>query len=166
MPKWILLYSRVAVLAFYFGHWTAVLEPRAARADDTPPTAASELDESAGRHPFPPRGTSATKSGESSGRPGGWWLGTVGIALALAVVGGLSIVSRRFAPAAQTGTMALRVIGRTSLSPKHAVYLLRAGDRVLVLGTGPQGPPALLGELEDDPAHGSARPNPDQRGDA
>jgi flagellar biogenesis protein FliO len=43
----------------------------------------------------------------------------------------------------------LRVIGRTSLSPRHTVYLLAAGDRVLVVGTGPQGAPALLGELTD-----------------
>ncbi len=38
-----------------------------------------------------------------------------------------------------------------SLSPKHAVYLLRVGRRVLVVGAGPQGPPALITELDDVP---------------
>lgn len=162
--KWIRPCSRVAVLAFYFGHCAAVLEPCAARAEDAPSAAASDAGEDAGRHLFPPRGTSATRPGESAGKSGGWWFGTVGAALALAVVGGLSVASRRFMPAPQAGAVGLRVIGRTSLSPKHAVYLLRAGDRVLVLGTGPQGPPALLGELDDDPAQDAARPGPDHRG--
>ncbi len=77
-------------------------------------------------------------------------MGTAGIALALAVVGGLSVASKRFLPIASTGSTSLRVVSRTSLSPRHAVYLVQAGDRVLVVGTGPQGPPALLGELDDD----------------
>jgi len=158
--KWIRSCSLVAVLAFYFGHCATVLEPCAARAEDAPSPDAPD----AGRHLFPPRGTSATRPGESSGKSGGWWFGTLGAALALAVVGGLSVASRRFMPDPQAGAVGLRVIGRTSLSPKHAVYLLRAGDRVLVLGTGPQGPPALLGELDDDPAQDAARPGPNQRG--
>ena len=41
------------------------------------------------------------------------------------------------------------MVGRTSLSPKQTVYLLRVGDRVLIVGAGPQGPPSLLGELTD-----------------
>jgi hypothetical protein len=36
-----------------------------------------------------------------------------------------------------------------SLSPKHSVYLLRVGRRVLLVGAGPQGPPALISELDD-----------------
>jgi flagellar biogenesis protein FliO len=67
-----------------------------------------------------------------------------GIALALAVFGGVSLASRRFLPGRGTGP--LQVVGRTSLSPKHTVYLLRAGDRVLIVGTGSQGAPSLLGE--------------------
>ena len=42
----------------------------------------------------------------------------------------------------------MRVVGRTSLSPKHTVYLLDVGGRVLILGAGPQGAPTLLGELD------------------
>jgi len=41
------------------------------------------------------------------------------------------------------------VIGRTSLSPRHTVHLLSIGQRVLIVGTGPQGAPSLLGELTD-----------------
>jgi hypothetical protein len=145
MPRWVLLYSRVASTALSIGLCAAVLEPRAARAEDA----------GAGRHLFPPRAASSARAGEPAGHSGGWWLGTAGVALALAVVGGLSVASRRFAPAAQPGAPGLRVVGRTSLSPRHAVYLVRAGDRVLVLGTGPQGPPSLLGELDDEPAAGA-----------
>jgi flagellar biogenesis protein FliO len=76
-----------------------------------------------------------------------WWLIMGGMALALAVWGGVTILSRRFAPRGASG--AFQVVGRVSLSPKHTVYLLRVGQRVLLVGTGPQGAPSLLGELDD-----------------
>ena len=40
-------------------------------------------------------------------------------------------------------------VSRVSLSPKHSVYLLRAGRRLLLVGAGPQGAPALISELDD-----------------
>jgi flagellar biogenesis protein FliO len=43
----------------------------------------------------------------------------------------------------------LEVLGRASLSPRQAVTLVRVGDRVLILGTGPQGAPTHLGEVTD-----------------
>lgn len=43
----------------------------------------------------------------------------------------------------------LRVVGRTSIAPRHALALVQVGDRVLILGHGPDGPPALLGEIDD-----------------
>ena len=55
------------------------------------------------------------------------------------------MATRRYLPQHVAGS--LRVVGRTSLSPKHTVYLLEAGRRVLIVGTGPQGPPSLLGDL-------------------
>jgi hypothetical protein len=82
-------------------------------------------------------------------------MGTAGIALALAAFGGMSIAARRYLPQAESGP--LRVVGRTSLSPKHAVYLLRAGDRVLLIGTGPQGSPTLLGEMPTEAVGASRR---------
>jgi flagellar biogenesis protein FliO len=77
------------------------------------------------------------------------WLFMAGMTLALAICGGVRILARRFAP--RVGDGAISVIGRVSLSPKHSVYLLRVGPRVLLIGAGPQGAPALLGELDDLP---------------
>ncbi len=52
----------------------------------------------------------------------------------------------------------LAVVDRVSISPKHAVFLVRAGDRTLIIGTGPQGPPALFGELESTAGDAEAEP--------
>ncbi len=83
-----------------------------------------------------------------------WWVGTAGVALALAAVGWLSLAARRYTASigGGPGTHRLRVVGRTSLSPRHSVYLVDVGGRVLILGTGPQGAPTLLGDLNDPPA--------------
>jgi flagellar protein FliO/FliZ len=98
--------------------------------------------------PHPKIGSSPASTSTSSN---GWWLGTAGIALALAAFGGASVAAKKFLP--KSDASPLRVIGRTSLSPRHSVYLLKAGDRVLIIGTGPQGSPTLLGEMppETDP---------------
>ena len=90
-------------------------------------------------------GKTPTTTSTSSG---GWWLGSAGIALALAIFGGISLASRKYLPKSETSP--LRVIGRTSLSPKHTVYLLKVGEKTLIIGTGPQGSPTLLGEMEPD----------------
>ena len=70
-------------------------------------------------------------------------------ALALAVCGGICAGARRFLPRGTAG--AVQVVGRVSLSPKHTVYLLRVGRRVLLVGTGPQAAPSLISELDDYP---------------
>ncbi len=80
----------------------------------------------------------------------GWWVGTVGIAAALALCGWMSIASKKFLPKAPGSAPNLRVLGRTHISPKHSVYLLDVGGRTLLIGTGPQGAPSLLGELDGD----------------
>ena len=126
------------------GAWAALnLGP--ALAQHKPPTNALAPPSST-RLVVPKRPASSPGLSESSGA---WWIGTAGIAGALAVFGAASLASKRFLPARDSGP--IRVIGRTALSPKHSVHLLRVGDRVLVLGTGPLGAPALLGEV-DDPA--------------
>jgi hypothetical protein len=134
-------------------------------ADRPPPRVASALPghepESVLARPVRPRGK-VDRPGDPEAEvaaTSGWWLGTTGIALALAVCGGISVAACRGGrgrgrwcwPPAQAGSV-LRVVGRTSLSPRHTVYLLRAGDRVLIVGTGPQGAPSLLGELTDPDA--------------
>lgn len=112
-------------------------------------------DDPGSRRPFPSRAEAAAGTRRSSARPegsgpGSWWAGTVCVALALAACGWWSVAARRYRPGSVAGAAGLRVVGRTSLSPRHVVYLLRAGDRVLIVGTGPQGAPSLLGELESD----------------
>jgi flagellar protein FliO/FliZ len=84
----------------------------------------------------------------------------VGITLALAVCGGIYAVCRRFLPQSAAG--AVCVVSRVSLSPKHSVYMLRIGRRVLLVGTGPQGAPSLIAELDDLPG---VEPNLGQGGE-
>ena len=112
-------------------------------------------DAPASRRPFPPRARdAATKRDARTDGQGGapWWFGPTGVVVILAAGGWASLAARKYLPAnataAQTG---LRVLGRTALSPKHSVYLLKAGDRVLIVGTGPQGAPSLLGEMDLEP---------------
>lgn len=119
---------------------TILIVAAPARADRQPPTAAIPSPSKSGLHPLPPR--DETRAPKPSGS--GWWLGTAGIVLALAAFGGISLASRRLAPQNQAG--GLQVVGRVSLTPRQSVYLVRAGDRTLVLGAGGQGPPTLLNE--------------------
>jgi Flagellar biosynthesis protein, FliO len=106
----------------------------------------------------PPPAASNLRERASRGRnrsPSGLWSSdgvkpvTVAIALVLAIVGGLATVARRFMPRPSTSTV--QVVGRTNLSPKHSVYLLQVGRRVLLVGTGPQGAPSLISELDEIP---------------
>jgi flagellar biogenesis protein FliO len=74
-------------------------------------------------------------------------VGMVGVVLAVAICGTIGVWARRFS--FQTAPRGIQVVGRISLSPKHTVYLLRVGPRVLLLGAGPQGAPSLIGELDE-----------------
>lgn len=78
----------------------------------------------------------------------GWWLGTAAALVALAGAGALCLAAR--GKAAGAAASRLQVLGRVHLPPKHALYMVRAGRRTLLIGTGPQGAPSLLGELDDD----------------
>ena len=78
---------------------------------------------------------------------GGWWLGSVGVAAALMVFGGVSLASKRLGTVRDQG--AIQVVGRTSLGPKHSLTLVRIGERLLIVGLGPQGAPSSLGEITD-----------------
>ena len=71
----------------------------------------------------------------------------IGVTLTLAVLGGIVAASRRFLP--QPAGVGMQVVGRVSLSPRHTVYMLRVGRRVLLVGAGPQGSPSLISELDD-----------------
>lgn len=77
----------------------------------------------------------------------GWWAGTAGMALALAAFGGVSLALKRWGVPSVREAGLVRVVGRTSLSPRHAIYIVKVDNRTLLIGTGPQGPPSLLGEV-------------------
>ncbi|MFO0950601.1 MAG: flagellar biosynthetic protein FliO [Isosphaeraceae bacterium] len=84
-------------------------------------------------------GVGAPARPEGQGGVGGsWWLGTAGVVLAL---GGGRLGEPGGAAGSRPRALSATalVVGRTSLSPKHTVYLLQAGGRVLIVGTGPQG---------------------------
>lgn len=87
-----------------------------------------------------------SRTAPSHGPDRSWW-GLAGTTGALAICGGIYAVCRRFLPSSAAG--AVRVVSRTSLSPKHSVYVLRIGRRVLLVGTGPQGAPSLITELDE-----------------
>ena len=95
------------------------------------------------RNPANPRGEAGSN----------WWFGPVGVAGALAVVGGISLASKRFGLNLNLGMTRdlgpIGLVGQTRLSPKHSVYLVRVGGRVLILGAGAGGSPTSLGEVTD-----------------
>ncbi len=114
-----------------------------------------------GTRPFPPRGNPRGVGTDAKPEPAhGWWLGTAVVAIALAACGWGSVAARRFRPIAKLGiggtNAPLRIVGRASLSPRHAVFLLETGGRVLIVGTGPQAAPSLLGELTDPDTLGAS----------
>jgi flagellar biogenesis protein FliO len=132
------------------------------RAGADQPTPTASLSAPASR-PFPARGTSTTHQSSAPEGGSGWWVGTVGVALALALCGWVSVASKRYLPKAGVGSVNLRVLGRTSLTPKQSVYLVQVGDRVLIVGGGGQGAPSLLGELSDPEALATLVPRPPTR---
>ena len=126
-----------------------------ARADRDPPTVSIAPPE---RHKIAPRSSGDRKPGLSAGASSGWWWSTAGVATILALAGWASLAGRKFLPKTVANSRGMKVVGRTSLSPKHSVYLLQVGERVLIVGTGPQGAPSLLGELDPREALTKARP--------
>ena len=102
------LVARGVRLALMAGMLAPVLSARPARADRVPPTAAIARradPEASGRRPFVRREASARRAEASEGA-GGWWLGTAGVALALALFGGISLASRRYLPHARAARCA------------------------------------------------------------
>lgn len=85
------------------------------------------------------------------GAPSGasWAWPAIGMALAFAGLGCASWAARRRGAGEARGAGSVRVIGRTYLAPKQAVHLVQAGGRLLIVGTGPGGPPSLLSTLPD-----------------
>jgi flagellar protein FliO/FliZ len=101
---------------------------------------------------FRPGAFSSEKETSSAGSRG-WWLGSTGIALALAICGAICIAARRYRPQDTAGLV--QVVGRVGLTPRHSIFVVRAGQRSLLIGTGAQGAPTLLGELTESEQAGT-----------
>lgn len=103
--------------------------------------------EPATSHPIP-RSDRALRSVGWNGPHSAWWLGPVGVVLVVMAFGALSLAKGRgFLPNSRREPNPIEVVGRVNLSNRHAVYLLQVENRTLIVGTGSQGAPALLGEL-------------------
>ncbi len=131
----------ILVAALLWPGWARGDEPQAGR---RPPTAAIGSSE---RIPVSRRQADEGREDATTTASAGWWFGTGGVVLALAVFGAVSVASRKYLPG--QGGDAMQVIGRTSLTARHSAILLRVGDQVFVVGVGPQGAPTLLGEVAD-----------------
>jgi flagellar biogenesis protein FliO len=75
----------------------------------------------------------------------GWWLGSTAITLVLAVCGAICVAARKYR--SQETARHVQVVDRVNLTPRHSIFVVRAGARALLIGTGTQGAPSLLGEL-------------------
>lgn len=123
--------------------------PTDPRPSPTVAIAATDLGQRAGisvRRPV--AGGGRTSDGSISGS---WWPATAVVAVALIGLGAASLVAARWRLLSGRDPGPVQVVGRVQLTPRHAIHLLRAGDRTLIVGTGSGGPPALLGELAGTP---------------
>jgi len=90
----------------------------------------------------------------ASGGGGGMWVAVLRTVLALAVVAalifGLRILLRRFGAGRLVGRTSgpVSVLGRTSVSPRQQLLLIRVGRRLVLVGSGPEGMAALM-EIRD-----------------
>lgn len=123
------------------------------------PSARADEDPRPVRHPV---SRPAEKAEARPGGSSGFWLGAGGIGVALAAFGAVSLAAKRARPSSESKT--LKVVGRASLSPRHAIHLVRVGDRILIVGTGPQGAPALLGEMDEPVAEAASTAIPRPHG--
>lgn len=86
--------------------------------------------------------------------PGGYAMDLLRAILALAAVCLLAWVALRWAARFGFGKGRsggrIEVLERTVLDPRRSLYLVKLGERVLLIGTGDGGSPSLLAEL--DPA--------------
>lgn len=102
---------------------------------------------------------------EDAGLPGGYGVALLQTILALAAVCVLAWVLLRWGARRGMGLGVsrgrVRVLERVALDPRRALYLVRVGDKVLLIGAGDGAAPAVLAELDPadlPPEAESARP--------
>lgn len=92
--------------------------------------------------------------------PGGYGVALLQTLLALAAVCVLAWVLLRWGARRGLGLGAgrgkVRVLERVALDPRRALYLVKVGDKVLLIGAGDGAAPAVLAEV--DPAELPAEP--------
>lgn len=86
--------------------------------------------------------------------PGGYGIALLQTLLALAAVCVLAWVVLRWGARRGFGTGALggrvRVLERIALDPRRTLYVVKIGERVLLLGAGDGGSPTLIAEIDPD----------------
>jgi flagellar biogenesis protein FliO len=70
------------------------------------------------------------------------------LAVCLLLFAALRMLSRRGFGLGASGDGALRIVQRLPLEPRKTLYLVAAGERLLVIATGENGAPHLIAELE------------------
>ncbi len=103
---------------------------------------------SATRETLGPRAADRTRTRLSTGRdrlePG--WSSLIILLGGCAVLMAAGQLAKRWKPGSALASA--QIIGRVPLSPKHTLFVVEIGDRRLLVGAGPQGPPALITELD------------------
>ena len=96
--------------------------------------------------------------------PGGYGLVLLQTLFALAGVCVLAWVVLRWGARRGLGMGALggrvRVLERIALDPRRSLYIVKVGERVLLLGAGDGGSPSLLTEIDPDTLPPEAAPKP------
>lgn len=123
----------------------------------TAPAASPAQDATAGPGRIPRDSVATRRAKASAAAPvsQAWWLGTSLMILALGGAAVVCVAARKQCTGGPT--VKLQVVGRVHLPPRHAVFAVKVGGRTLLIGTGPQGGPTLLGELDDEAAEAPAQ---------
>lgn len=95
-----------------------------------------------GRGALPARGANADQTSRAIQPPVGtqapWYTnGFLSLAAVIVLIGAIAWVVKRLAPRTRLGGSAVRILGRTYLSPKQSLALVRVGNRVALIGITP-----------------------------
>jgi flagellar protein FliO/FliZ len=91
--------------------------------------------------------------GSNEARSAPWYRTGLGaLAVVLGLIGGLYVFARRWLPSARIGgdDGVMRVLGRTALSPRQSLALVRVGRRFVVVGVSPDRVDAVCDITDSD----------------